>query len=296
MSKKICFIINPKSGTGDWKGIERSISLYLDKSFTPTILHTERAEHATELAREAAKTNDVVVAVGGDGMMNETTTGLLGTNTILGIIPTGSGNALARHLGIPISHKGAIECINKMHSATIDTAIINDKHFFAIAGAGYDAEIAAKFAQKKKRGFWTYMRLSVANFFTYIPAEYNITVDGKEYKKIAFLISVANSSQYGNNAHIAPEASLHSGQLDVCILKPYNMFVGPILAIKLFNKTLHRSSYLQTIKGKSIQIKRTDNKPMSIHYDGETSTAIDSMNIEIKPKTLKVIFPEGREI
>ena len=296
MSKKICFIINPKSGTGDWKGIEKSISLYLDKSFTCTILHTERAEHATELAREAAKTNDVIIAVGGDGMMNETASGLLGTNAILGIIPTGSGNALARHLGIPMNHKGAIECINKMNSATIDTATINDKHFFAIAGTGYDAEIAAKFAKKKKRGFFTYLKLSIFNFFTYKPAEYIISVDGKETKRVAFLISVANSSQYGNNAYIAPEASLLNGTLDVCMLKPYNMFVGPFLALKLFNRTLHKSSYLHIIRGKNIAIKRSDNQAMCIHYDGEVMQAANAMHIEIKPKTLKVIFPEGRGI
>jgi YegS/Rv2252/BmrU family lipid kinase len=296
MSKKICFIVNPKSGTGDWKGIEKSISLYLDKSFTPTILHTERAEHATELAHEAAKTHDAVIAVGGDGMMNETATGLIGTNALLGIIPTGSGNALARHLGIPMSHKGAIECINRMHHSTIDIATINNKYFFAIAGTGYDAEIAAKFADKEKRGFWTYLKLSVANFFTYKAGEYTIVIDGTEYKRKAFLISVANSSQYGNNAYISPEASLHSGVLEACVLRPFSMFVGPILTVRMFAKSMHRSPYLEILKGKNIEIKKADNSSLCIHYDGETVAATASMKMEIKPLTLKVIFPEGKKI
>lgn len=296
MSKRICFIINPKSGTGDWKGVEKSIDRYLDKSFSVKILHTERAKHATELAREAAKTHDIIVAVGGDGMMNETAQGIMGTNAMLGIIPTGSGNALARHLGIPMSHEGAIECINKMHYQTIDSAAINGTMFFAVAGTGFDADVAAKFASSTTRGFWTYLKLSFTNFFTYKPAEYNITVDGKAYRHKAFLISVANSSQYGNNAYIAPNASVQSGMLDVCVLKPFSVFVGPVLTMRLFAKSIHRSSYLETIKGKSIEIKRADNKATSIHYDGETISATECMKIEIKPLTLKVILPEGKKI
>lgn len=296
MSKKICFIINPKSGTGNWKGIEEKISKYLNKSFNPTILHTERAGHATELAHEAAKTHEIIVAVGGDGLVNETASGMMNTNAILGIIPTGSGNALARHLGIPINHKRAIECINKLHYDTIDTATINGKPFFAVSGTGFDAEVAAKFAGSKKRGFLTYLQLSASNFFTYTPAEYTITVDGKEFLRKAFLISVANSSQYGNNAYIAPEASLHSGLLNVCILSPFSLVVGPVLAMRLFTKGIHHSTYLETIKGKKIEIKRSDDKPICIHYDGETVPSVDSMKIEIKPLTLKVIFPEGRKI
>ena len=297
MSKKVCFIINPKSGTGDWKGVEKNINTYLDKSFIATVLHTERPKHATELAREAAKTNDVVVAVGGDGMMNETATGLLGTNALLGIIPTGSGNALARHLGIPLNQKGAIECINKMYSTTIDTATVNGQKFYAIAGIGFDAEIAAKFARSPKRGFWTYFKLSFTNFFTYKPAEYNIIVDGKTYREKAFLISIANSSQYGNNAYIAPTASVQDGLLNVCVLKPFYWVTGGLLAYRLFTKTLHNSAHLKTIFGKDIEIRNTKNdSSLSLHYDGETGEAASSIKISIQPNTLRVLLPEGVKI
>lgn len=296
MSKRVCFIINPKSGTGDWKGIEKSIAQYLDNSFTPTILHTAHAGHATELSHEAAKTHDVIVAVGGDGMMNETACGIMNSNAVLGIIPTGSGNALARHLGIPLTHKGAIECINKMHYEVVDTALINGKPFFAVAGIGYDAEIAAQFAKSSTRGFFTYMKLSVTNFFKYKPAEYDISVDGKNYHRKAFLVSIANSSQYGNNAYIAPKASLQDGLLEVCILKPFSMFVSPVLGLRLFTKTLDDSSYLETLQGKDIEIHHSNQEPFYLHYDGETEEKVERIKITVQPKTLKVIFPEGRKI
>lgn len=294
MSKEICFIINPISGTGKWKGIEKSINAHLDKSFNPHIIHTEYAGHATVLAKEAAEKCSVVVAVGGDGMMNEVAQGLLGTAAMLGIIPTGSGNALARHLHIPMSHKGAIECINHMHSAVLDSATMNGKPFFAVCGTGYDAEIANKFAQSSTRGFFTYIYLSVTNFFSYKPAQYEILVDGKTYRERAFLISVANGSQYGNNAYIAPAASAQDGILDVCILKPFSVFISPILGYRLFAKSLNRSSYMKTIKGKRIEIRNRDaHTQLCIHYDGEAAGYADKITIEVKAATTRVIVPQN---
>lgn len=296
ISKKVCFIINPKSGTGYWKGVEKSIATHLDKSFTATILNVERPKHGRELAREAAKTHDIIVAVGGDGMMNETAMGMMNTNALLGIIPTGSGNAMARHLGIPLSHQGAIECINKMNYQTIDSATVNGQPFFAIAGIGFDAEVAAQFALSHKRGFWTYFKLSFTNFFTYKPHEYDIIVDGKTYHEKAFLISIANSSQYGNNAYIAPTASVQDGLLNACVLKPFYWITGTVLAYRLFTKTIHTSSFLSTLQGKEIEIRNASGKPLSVHYDGETGEAANSMKFAIQPNTLKVILPEGRKI
>jgi YegS/Rv2252/BmrU family lipid kinase len=297
MSKKICFIINPRSGKGDWKGVEKNISLYLDKSFTPTILHTERPGHATELAREAAQTNDIIVAVGGDGMMNETALGMLHSRALLGIIPTGSGNALARHLGIPMDQKGAIECINKTHNDLIDTATVNGKPFFAVAGTGFDAEVAAKFAASTKRGFWTYLKLSFTNFFTYKPSTYTIVVDGKTYKEKAFLVSIANGSQYGNNAYIAPNASLQNSTLDVCIIKPFPWIAGLFLAYRLFTKSIHKSRYVKIIRGREIEISNSQQEEyMCIHYDGETEKAVGLLNINILPAIMRVIFPKGNKI
>jgi len=293
MSKKVCFIINPISGTGKWKGIEESIKKYLDPTFSTLIFYSEYAGHAIELANDAAQTCDAVIAVGGDGMMNEVARGIISTKALLGIVPTGSGNALARHLEIPLTHKGAIECINKMNYRKIDSATMNDEDFFAVCGTGFDAEVANKFAESSKRGFFTYVSLAITNYFSYKPAEYNITVDGKTITEKAFLISVANSSQYGNNAHIAPQASTRDGVLDVCILKPFPLFISPVLAFRLFGWSLNRSPYMKTLKGRSIAISNADKKtPLCIHYDGEPAGTAPEMQVEIAPRTLRVIAPQ----
>jgi diacylglycerol kinase (ATP) len=294
MSKKVCFIINPISGTGKWKGIEESIKKYLDPSFHIVIYYTEYAGHAIELANDAAATCDVVVAVGGDGMMNEVARGIMGSKAALAIVPTGSGNALARHLKIPLTHKGAIECINKMNSRIIDTATMNDEDFIAVCGTGYDAEVANKFSKSKKRGFFTYVSLAISNYFSYKPAEYDITVDGKTTHEKAFLISIANGSQYGNNAHIAPKASTRDGLLDVCILKPFPIFIAPVLAFRLFGWSLNSSPYMHAIRGKSILVRNADkHTPLCVHYDGEPGGTADEIKVEVAPRTLKVIAPEA---
>jgi diacylglycerol kinase (ATP) len=294
MNRKICFIINPISGTGSWKGIEESITRYLDPSFHTVLYYTEYAGHAIELANDAAATCDIVVAVGGDGMMNEVARGIIGTKAALAIVPTGSGNALARHLLIPLNHRGAIECINKMNTRVIDSATMNDEDFFAVCGTGFDAEVANKFAHSSKRGFFTYLSIAVKSYFSYKPATYDILIDGNSTTEKAFLISIANSSQYGNNAHIAPNASTRDGLLDVCILKPFSLLVSPILALRLFRWSLDRSPYMEVIKGRSIVIRNADKKtPLCIHYDGEAAGTTDEIKVEIAPRTLKVVVPEA---
>jgi diacylglycerol kinase (ATP) len=296
MSKKVCFIINPVSGTGSWKGIEENIEKYLDPSFSRVVFFTEYAGHAIELANDASKTCDVVVAVGGDGMMNEVARGIIGTKAALAIVPAGSGNALARHLEIPLTHKGAIECINKMNTRVIDTATMNDEDFFAVCGTGYDAEVANKFAESSKRGFLTYVTLAMKNYFSYKPATYDIIIDGNAMQKKAFLISIANGSQYGNNAHIAPKASTRDGMLDVCILKPFPLIVAPILALRLFGWSLDNSPYMDVVRGRSIHIRNADrHTPLCVHYDGEPAGTTDEIRVEVAPRTLTVVAPEKKQ-
>jgi YegS/Rv2252/BmrU family lipid kinase len=294
--KKISFIINPKSGKGYWNNIEEKITRYLNKSFLKTIHYIKREGHATELAHEAAKTADIIVSVGGDGTMNETARGIVGASACLGIIPLGSGNSLARHLGIPMDPKGAIGCLNKGNYQPIDTATLNDTPFFAISGTGFDAEIAAKFRSCKKRGFWTYVKLSLTHYIGYKPVLYTIFIDGKAYHQKAFLICVANSCQYGNNAHIAPNASLQDGLLELCIVKPFTFLKGIALTRRLFNKSIHRSGYVEIIQGRNIEISKADGTALCMHYDGEILPPGNNMNIKVRPKTLNVVFPEGMKI
>lgn len=218
--------------------------------------------------------------------------GMMGSSAGIGIIPAGSGNAVANHFTIPHGHKEAIECINKMHLSTIDTALVNDIPFLAVAGTGFDAEVAAMFAGSKKRGFFTYIYLSAKKYFSYKPAEYEITIDGELHVKRAFVISVANSSQYGNNAYIAPEASTKDGKLDVSIIKPFSFPVAVVLMWRLFRRTLHHSPYVEIIKGKNIMIRKANkNEKLCLHYDGEPGGTIDEIKISVQPKSLRIITP-----
>lgn len=293
MNTTICFIINPVSGTGKWKGVEESIKKYLHPSFTPIIHYTAYHGHATILAEDATENCSAIIAVGGDGIVNEAATGMMSTSAAIGIIPAGSGNAVANHFTIPHGHKEAIECINKMHFSTVDTALVNDIPFLAVAGTGFDAEVAALFSGSKKRGFFSYIYFSAIKYFTYKPSEYEIKVDGTTYCKKAFLISVANSSQYGNNAYISPEASVKDGLLDVCIVKPFPFFAGIAMLWRLFRKTLHHSPYVEIIRGKNIKIRKTNtNEPLCLHYDGEPGGLVNEIKISVQPRSLKIITPE----
>jgi len=293
MNQNIYFIINPVSGTGKWKGIEENIKQYLSPSFTPIIQYTEYPGHATILAEDAAEHCSLIIGVGGDGIVNEIAAGMMSTSALIGIIPAGSGNALARHFTIPLGQKEAIECINKLHSSTVDTALVNDTPFLALAGTGFDSEVAAMFAQSKKRGFLSYLYLSAIKYITYKPAEYEITVDGTVYRKKAFIISIANGSQYGNNAYISPEASTKDGLLDVCIIKPFSLFVGVRLVVRLFRKTLHLSPYVEIIRGKNIRIRKAQpNEKLGLHYDGEPGGMVDEIKISVQPRSIRIITPE----
>lgn len=293
MNNNVCFIINPVSGTGKWKGVEDNIKKYLHPSLIPIIHYTKYHGHATIIAEDATENCSVIIAVGGDGIVNEAAAGILSTSAGLGIIPAGSGNAVANHFTIPHEQKEAIECINKMHFSTVDTALVNGLPFIAIAGTGFDAEVADMFAKSKRRGFFSYLYLSAKKYFTYKPSEYIITVDGKEYRKKAFVISVANSSQYGNNAYIAPEASTKDGLLDVSIIKPFSVPVGVILMWRLFRKTLHHSPYVEIIRGKNIVIRKAkQGEKLCLHYDGEPGGVVDSMKIAVQPRSLRILTPE----
>jgi diacylglycerol kinase (ATP) len=221
----ILFIINPISGGKDKLKIPGLIDANLDRSkFNANYSFTEYIGHASEIAEEAASKNfDIIVAVGGDGTINEIGTKVMQQNKILGILPFGSGNGLSRFLKIPMNTTQAIKVINDCKVRVIDTAKFNDKCFFNMAGMGFDAHISSVFAGNKSRGLSGYLKLGFKEMLDYKPQTYHIHIDGKEYIRKAFVVSVANSSQYGNNAHIAPNASITDGLLDVCIIKEFTI-------------------------------------------------------------------------
>ena len=293
MSKSnILFIINPISGGKDKLKIPGLIDANLDRSkFNANYSFTEYIGHASEIAEEAASKNfDIIVAVGGDGTINEIGTKVMQQNKILGILPFGSGNGLSRFLKIPMNTTQAIKVINDCKVRVIDTAKFNDKCFFNMAGMGFDAHISSVFAGNKSRGLSGYLKLGFKEMLDYKPQTYHIYIDGKEYIRKAFVVSVANSSQYGNNAHIAPNASITDGLLDVCVIKEFPIYKIPVLAYHMLNGSTDQSNMVEIIQGREIRIQRMSND--AIHIDGEPFFMGKEINISIVPLSLNIITPD----
>lgn len=287
----ILFIINPISGGRGKLAIPDFIDKYLDKDkFNPNFVFTEYVGHAAELAEEASTKNfDVIVASGGDGTINEVAGKVLKNNKVLGILPLGSGNGLARFLKIPKNIRYALSIINRLNIDSIDTGEFNEKCFFNLAGMGFDAHLSAIFSKDKKRGLSGYVKLGLQEVFSYEAQTYLINIDGKDYKRKAFAISIANSSQYGNDVYISPNASVKDGLLDVCIIKPFSILKLPVLSYVMLRGTAETSDMVEIIKGRHIKIVReTDG---AVHVDGEPLQMGKQIEAIIKPRSLKVIVP-----
>jgi len=293
--RHITFIINPVSGATKKKDIPKLIEDVLHSSeIEVNIRETEYAGHAKEIATELSQAgNTEIVAVGGDGTINEVVNGIADSGAVLGIIPSGSGNGLARHLGIPMRAKKAIELIKLGFTQNIDLMKINGEYSANVSGVGFDALVAHKFQDSKTRGLLTYAQISMQEFFKYQPENYELNIDGKTYTKEAFLISFANSSQFGNNAFIAPKASLTDGLIDICILKPFPVISTAIVFERVMAKTINNSKFMEIIQGKRITIKNPAN---IYHLDGDPRESEDDLEIEICAEILKLIVPEGQKI
>lgn len=289
MKKKAVFVINLISGTSDKAAIPGLIDQYLDKTkFEYEIAITQYAGHASEIATKAKDDGvDVVVAVGGDGTVNEVARAIVHSNTALGIIPCGSGNGLARHLLLPLNVRKAIDVINRSEVRQLDYGIINGYHFFCTCGMGFDAFVSMKFAEAGKRGPITYVENVLREGLKYKPETYTIEDDNGTLQYKAFLISCANASQYGNNAYIAPQASMSDGLMDVIIMEPFDVFEAPQISIEMFSKTLDKNSKIKTFRTRHLHIHR--DKPGVIHYDGDPVMTGADIDIELKPKGINII-------
>jgi diacylglycerol kinase (ATP) len=285
LERKTLFIINPISGGKKKDGVPELIGKHFDGD--TTIMFTKGASHAKEAAVAAVGVYDMVVAVGGDGTINEIASALVGSKVVLGIVPCGSGNGLSRFLGIPMDIKEAIKNLNTGKALLIDSAQANDKPFFNMAGMGFDAHISEVFSHGKKRGFITYIKSSIQEIIKYRSQTYQIEIDGKAYERVAFMLSFANSSQYGNNAHVSPRASVQDGLLDVCIIKPFPLYRFPEMGMRMFTKTANTSRFVEIIRGKHIRVKRNNDGPM--HLDGEPEIAGKEIVINILPRSLSVV-------
>jgi len=295
MKKKLTFIINPISGTKSKVSFPEKIDKYIDKDkFEYDCIFTEYAGHAAVLAKQLADQGcDIVAAVGGDGTINEVARSLVRTETALAIVPCGSGNGLARHLQIPIDISEDIDIINHSDIHDLDFGVINDMPFFCTCGMGFDAFISMKFAEAGKRGPITYVENVLKEGLGYKPETYIVEDEEGTHQYKAFLIACANASQYGNNAYIAPQASMEDGLMDVVIMEPFSALEAPQVSIDLFNKTLDQNSKIKTFKSKEIHIHR--DKPGVIHFDGDPIITDKDIYVKIEKAGIKVIVnPEAK--
>ncbi|MFH1004047.1 MAG: YegS/Rv2252/BmrU family lipid kinase [Bacteroidota bacterium] len=290
MKKKILFIINPISGVGKHQIAEKLVTENLDhKNFDYEFAYTKAAKHAIELSKKATEENfDVVVAVGGDGSVNEIGKSLVKTKTALAILPCGSGNGTARHLRIPVNLKKAMMVINRMKIKSIDTFCVNEETVINIAGIGYAAHIAREFSGFGKRGFSNYIKIALRDMWKYKSQICEIEFDGKKFERTAFIIDICNGTQWGNNAVIAPHAKNDDGLLDIYIINDFPFYIFPVMATRLFTRSIHRSGYVEIYRVKEIIIRQ---EKSYAHLDGEPTETGNELKVKINPGSLKMIVP-----
>ena len=242
------------------------------------ILYTSYKNHAFELAREHRDDFDTIVAVGGDGTANEVSAALVNSEACFGIIPSGSGNGLARSL----------DNILKRRIKSIDSGQINNKHFINIAGIGFDAEVAHAFDKQKIRGFAAYFKEVVTLYTKYKAPEMTLIINDERVLINPFLLSIANSSQWGSNAFISPIARVDDGLLDICILKKFPLAVTPVLAGRLFLKSIHLSKFMDIKQVNEVKIQC--DYPLKGHVDGEPIMLDNIININVLEKSIKILI------
>jgi diacylglycerol kinase (ATP) len=293
--EKILFIINPISGG---KNKERFLAL-LDKipdknRYSIESILTEYPGHAAVLARDAvARRIPKVVAVGGDGTVNEVARELIGSNTALGIIPFGSGNGLARHLKISQNPSQALQQLNNATPLPIDVGFLNDQPFFCTAGIGFDAQVGKAFAKMKGRGVVRYIWAALREYFSYTSEEYEVEVNKRTWRYRALLLTVANTTQYGNNFHIAPQANIRDGLLDICVIKNILVYRVPMMLLRIFSRTIHKSSAYSSLQAAQFVVRRKNKGPY--HLDGEPFDGNKEFVFAVKEKSLQVLVEAPAE-
>lgn len=287
---RISIVVNPVSGTNSARKRAKRVVKALEEHFCIKALYTEYAGHGIELTQQLiAKGTDVLIAVGGDGTVNEISSALTGSRTALFIVPTGSGNGLARDLGMyGLSIKQIIERIEQYNIHLIDSGMADKKAFFCTCGTGFDAYIGHLFAQTKVRGFLTYIKLSLLAFKNYTPLTYQLKTNQGEYTRRAFIINIANNKQFGNNAYIAPLANMQDGLFTVTIIKPFKWYNVPYMAYSLFFKRMHKNKFVETFDCGDCKLTIPENG--YLHVDGEPiTTQSNPILVQIKPASIHVL-------
>lgn len=291
---KTLFIFNPCSGRNarrPW--LAGAIRDFISsRGLDARLATTDGPGHATELAREAARTGHrIVVAVGGDGTMNEVAQGLVHSPAALALVPCGSGNGLALHLGLPRAPLAALQLASGHGAqlAAVDTGAANGRPFFNAMGLGLDADVSQRFNRLTRRGLPAYARVALSAVRE-LRAE-RCTIHGPAGAETldVLLIAVANSDQYGNDARIAPGARVDDGELDLVAIKSAGLATLASLVPRLFFGNVGRSAHVRRLTGRRFTIERA--APGLIHTDGETHATGARIEIEVQPQSLLVLVP-----
>lgn len=279
------FIINPNAGTNKVHQFKALIKL-IEQIKEHKVLLTNKPQEATTLANQAIQNGaSRIIAVGGDGTINEVAKALVNTQIPLGIIPIGSGNGLARHLKIPLKHSAALHLATNGPVQKMDVCYLNEQCFFCTAGIGFDASVAQKFAQGKGRGLINYIKATLATLSKYKPIMVSINNGPMEE---VFSLTIANANQFGNNAYISPLSNVQDGQLEIVKINKIGLFNAFFIAIRLFLGNIHKSNNVTVITSNNINIKYQTGAPF--HLDGESLiTSNEQLTITIKPLYLNVI-------
>lgn len=291
MGKTLMLIINPISGTGAKDGMAQMVERHIAPlGYDLDVRYTTCRGDATRLAGEAvSRLYNGVLAAGGDGTINETASALCGTEVPLGIIPAGSGNGLARHIGIPIDAELSLKVIEQEHVEPVDYGTVNGSKFFCTMGLGFDAAVSHRFAKKHKRGLLMYVKSAIDEYGTYRPETYTISANGNILTQQAFIIAVANASQYGNNAYIAPEASISDGLLDVTIIHAGNALETARMGIDMMTGYINKNMLIQSFRTPSVAIYRQN--PGAAHIDGEPVELGTILDVKCHRHRLKLFTP-----
>ena len=289
--RRIMAIINPVSGTGSKDKMPRLIDTVVDHSRNDvSIILTEYPGHAHELAALAVKDRfDMVLAIGGDGTVNEVGSAVCGTQTAMAIVPSGSGNGLARHLRIPMNASRALQLLSTGVVGTFDYCTVNGRPFFCTCGMGFDAAVSYKFSNEGTRGFITYVKTTLTEYLNYKPQEYDIDIDGNKMREIAFVVACCNAAQYGNNAYIAPRATMQDGLIDVTVMHPFNLAESPLVGARLFLRQLGHDHHVSIYRGKRVVIDRQQDDIM--HIDGDPVMMPARVVIENVNKGIHILVP-----
>ncbi len=293
-ARKAMLIINPISGTGSKEGVEETARKRMaEVGIEVETRYTGARGDATRLASEAATRGfGTVLACGGDGTVNETARALCGTPTVLGILPAGSGNGLARHVGVPVDIEKALDIVAEGHILKADYGTTNGNPFFCAFGLGFDAAVSHRFARQSRRGVMSYIKSTLTEYLSFRPQTYTISANGKLLTEKAFLIAVCNASQWGNNAYIAPEASITDGLLDIVVVHSGTPIDAAVMGMDIFTGYINKNTMVRAFRAPAAVIYR--NAPGEAHIDGEPISMGDILDIKCHRRALRIYSPHDR--